>query len=96
MAQQPPAITFEDIPLDEARRIGRGPRMDPALYQAIKEKIQSLDNTASRFTIPEGTSLTAIRLNRPNPYRRLTDTLPQRSGGFHLDKVFGARDHNFY
>jgi radical SAM protein with 4Fe4S-binding SPASM domain len=29
MAQPPSPIHFEDIPIDEARRIGRGPRMDP-------------------------------------------------------------------
>ena len=27
MAQQPPTIEFEDVPLDEARRMSRGPRM---------------------------------------------------------------------
>jgi hypothetical protein len=61
MAQQPPPIQFEDIPLDEARRMGRGPRMDPALYQAFKDKIQSLDNTATRLTLPEGTSPTTLK-----------------------------------
>jgi hypothetical protein len=61
MAQEPPAIHFEDIPLAEARTMGRGPRMDPELYQAFKEKIQSLDNTATRITIPEGTSPTTMK-----------------------------------
>ena len=61
MAQQPSPIHFEDIPIDEARRIGRGPRMDPALYQALKENIQSLDNTATRITLPEGTSPTTMK-----------------------------------
>ena len=61
MAQEPPAIHFEDIPLAEARTMGRGPRMDPELYQAFKEKIQSLDNTATRVTIPEGTSPTTMK-----------------------------------
>ena len=61
MAQQPPPIHFEDIPLDEARRIGRGPRMDPELYQALKGNIQSLDNTATRITLPEGTSPTTMK-----------------------------------
>ena len=61
MAQQPPAIHFEDIPLAEARTMGRGPRMDPELYQALKGKIQSLDNTATRITIPEGTSPTTMK-----------------------------------
>jgi hypothetical protein len=61
MAQQPPAIHFEDIPLAEARTMGRGPRMDPELYQALKGKIQSLDNTATRITISEGTSPTTMK-----------------------------------
>jgi hypothetical protein len=61
MAQEPPAIQFEDIPLAEARTMGRGPRMDPALYQALKDKIQSLDNTATRLTLPEGTSPTTMK-----------------------------------
>lgn len=61
MAQEPPAIHFEDIPIDEARTMGRGSRMDPALYQAFKEKIQSLDNTATRITILEGTSPTTMK-----------------------------------
>ena len=26
MAEQPPSFRFEDVPLDEARRMGRGPR----------------------------------------------------------------------
>ena len=58
MAQEPPAIHFEDIPLAEARTMGRSPRMDPALYQAFKDKIQSLDNTATRLMLPEGSSPT--------------------------------------
>jgi precorrin-4 methylase len=61
MAQQTPPIQFEDIPLEQARRMGRGPRMDPELYHAFKEKIQSLDNTATRITIPEGTSPTTMK-----------------------------------
>jgi precorrin-4 methylase len=61
MAQQPTEITFEDIPLHQARTMGRGPRMDPELYHAFKEKIQSLDNTATRITIPEGTSPTTMK-----------------------------------
>jgi hypothetical protein len=32
MAQQPPTIAFEDVPLDEARRMGRGPHMEPILH----------------------------------------------------------------
>jgi hypothetical protein len=53
MAQQPPPIYFEDIPLAQARAMGRGPRMDPELYHTLKEKIESLANTATRLTLPE-------------------------------------------
>jgi hypothetical protein len=51
MAEQSP-IQFEDIPLAEARTMSRGPRMDPELYQTLKGKIQTLDNTATRVTLP--------------------------------------------
>jgi hypothetical protein len=54
-------IQFEDVPLEEARRMGRGPRMDPELYHAIREKIQSLDSTATRIALPEGTSPTTMK-----------------------------------
>jgi hypothetical protein len=53
MAERSPIIEFEDVPLTEARRMSRGLRMDPELYHALREKIQSLDNTATRLTIPE-------------------------------------------
>src|SRR5688500_997919 len=55
------AIQFEDVPLDEARRMGRGPRMDPYLYQALKEKIHTLDGSAARLTLPDGTSPTTMK-----------------------------------
>jgi hypothetical protein len=80
MAEQFPSIQFEDVPLEEAQRMGRGPRMDPALYQAFKEKIQSLNNTATRLTLPEGTGhntmknrllRVAAELNTPITVRRI-------------------------
>jgi hypothetical protein len=61
MAQQPPPIHFEDIPLAQARTMGRGPRIAPELYHAFKDKIQSLDNIATRATLPEGTSPTTMK-----------------------------------
>ena len=61
MADPSSPIQFEDVPLDEARRMGRGPRMDPELYNALKEKIQSLDDTATRLMVPEGTSVTTMK-----------------------------------
>jgi hypothetical protein len=80
MAEPQPPIQFEDISIDEARRMGRGPRMDPAIYQAFKEKIQSLDNSATRLTIPEGTNQATMKnrllrvaaeLNTPITVRRV-------------------------
>jgi hypothetical protein len=56
MAEHPPSIQFEDVPLEEARRMGRGPRMDPQLYQALRTRIQALSDQAVRLTIPDGTS----------------------------------------
>ena len=61
MADQPSSFQFEDVPLDEARRMGRGPRMNPELYNALKQKIQSLDTTATRMPLPEGTNPTTMK-----------------------------------
>jgi hypothetical protein len=61
MAQQPQTIHFEDVPLAEARTMGRGPRMDPELYHALHQKLQALDNSATRMTIPEGTSSATLK-----------------------------------
>lgn len=55
MAEQPPSFQFEDVPLDEARRLGRGPRMDPELYQELRTRIQSLSDQAVRMITPDGT-----------------------------------------
>jgi hypothetical protein len=49
MAQQAPSIQFEDIPLDEARKMGRGPRMEPMLYDTLRKKIQALSDQAARI-----------------------------------------------
>src|SRR5947208_9777446 len=61
MAEQSPIVECEDIFLDEARRIAQGPRMDPELYHALKEKIQSLDNGTTRLTVSEGTSTATMK-----------------------------------
>ncbi len=80
MAQQSPPIQFEDIPIEEARRMGRGPRMDPQLYQELRSKIRSLSDQAVRMAIPDGTSLAAMKnrirsvaveLNIPVTIRRI-------------------------
>jgi hypothetical protein len=63
MAEQPPNLQFEDVPLDEARRMGRGPRMEPMLYETLRKKIQDLSTAAVRIRLgPE------IRLERMKNY----------------------------
>ena len=61
MADHVSPIQFEDVPLDEARRMGRGPRMDPQLYQELTTRIPVLSSHAVHMTIPEGTSPTTMK-----------------------------------
>jgi len=49
MAQQVPPIRFEDIPLTEARRMSRGPRMEFLLYDTLRTRIQSLSDQGTRI-----------------------------------------------
>jgi hypothetical protein len=49
MADPLSPFQFEDVPLDEARRMGRGPRMKPMLYDTLRQKIQSLSSEATRI-----------------------------------------------
>ena len=49
MPDQSSSIQFEDVPLDEARRMGRGSRMEPMLYDTLRQKIQSLSIEATRI-----------------------------------------------
>jgi hypothetical protein len=56
MEHRRPSIEFEDIPLEEARKMGRGPRMDPILYTALKSKISTLSDNAARMNLPSGVS----------------------------------------
>ena len=60
MADQSSSFQFEDVPLDEARRMGRGPRMEPMLYDTLRQKIQSLSNEATRIRL--GPEITPQRM----------------------------------
>ena len=51
MADQAPSFQFEDVPLDEARRMGRGPRMEPMIYDTLRQKIQALSSEATRIRL---------------------------------------------
>jgi hypothetical protein len=59
MANQSP-IHFEDVPLDEARRMGRSPRMEPLLYDTLKKKVQALSGDAVRIRL--GPEITQKRM----------------------------------
>jgi hypothetical protein len=47
MAEHPPAIPSEGVPLDQARGMDRGPRIDPERYHALTQNIPSCDTGAS-------------------------------------------------
>jgi hypothetical protein len=51
MADDRQGMEFEEIPLEEARRMGRGPRMEPLLYDTLRTKIQSLSTEATRIRL---------------------------------------------
>ena len=51
MADDRQGMEFEDIPLEEAQRMGRGPRMEPLLYDTLRQKIQSLSTEATRIRL---------------------------------------------
>src|SRR5215510_4570692 len=52
MADQSP-IHFEDLPMEQARLMGRGPRMEPLLYDTLRKKIQALTTEAIRIRLGE-------------------------------------------
>jgi hypothetical protein len=51
---------FEDIPLEEARLMGRAPRMEPLLYDTLRKKIQALRSEATRVRL--GPEITQRRM----------------------------------
>jgi hypothetical protein len=82
MADQASSFQFEDVPLDEARRMGRGPRMEPMLYDTLRHKIRSLSTEATRIHLgpeirPERMKNYLLRiareLNVPITVRRVPD-----------------------
>src|SRR5215218_8305443 len=60
MADPSSPIEFEDVPLEEARRMGRGPRMEPMLYDTLRQKIQALSSKATRIRL--GPEITPQRM----------------------------------
>jgi hypothetical protein len=76
MAQPPAPIQFDDLPLEEARKMGRGPRMEPQFYQA-------LDTTATRVTFPASTNPTTMktRIRRVAAELQVPVTVRKVAGG---------------
>jgi hypothetical protein len=63
MADPSSPFQFEDVPLDQARMMGRGgPRMEPMLYDTLRTKIQSLSSEAVRIHL--GPEITPQRMKR--------------------------------
>jgi hypothetical protein len=60
MADPSSPLEFEDVPLDEARRMGRSPRMEPMLYETLRQKIQALSSEATRIRL--GPEITPQRM----------------------------------
>jgi hypothetical protein len=60
MADQPSPFLFDDVPPDEARRMGRGPRMEPMLYETLPQKIQTLSSETVRIRL--GPEITPTRM----------------------------------
>jgi hypothetical protein len=83
MAEPLSSIQFEDIPIEEARRMGRGPRMDPQPYQELKTRLTALSSQAVHMTIPEGTSPTTMknRILRMASELRIPVTIRKVPGG---------------
>jgi hypothetical protein len=61
MAQRPPTIAWDNVPLDAVGKLSRGPREEPEFYNACKGKILSLDGGAARMPLPEGTGPTTMK-----------------------------------
>jgi hypothetical protein len=83
MAEPVSSIHFEDIPIEEARKMGRGPRMDPQLYQELKTRLPGLSSHAVHMTIPAGTSPNTMknRILRIAVELRIPVTIRKVSGG---------------
>jgi hypothetical protein len=60
MADELPHIEFEDVPIDQARLMGRGPRMELMLYETLRKKIQDLSTAAVRIHL--GPEITPQRM----------------------------------
>jgi hypothetical protein len=89
LAQRSPTIESEDVLLDEARRMSRGPRIDPELSYALKENVQSLDTIATRMLLPDGTSPTTMNNRILRVAAELGIPVTIRSVGMSANRLHG-------
>jgi len=61
MALQDPSIPCKDIPLEEAHSMRRGPRLEPWLYQTLKDQIHSRGQTAAYIMVPASANRTTMK-----------------------------------
>ena len=54
-------IEFEEVSLEEARRMGRGPRMEPLLYDTLRQKIQTMTSEATQIRLGPEISPTRMK-----------------------------------
>src|SRR5688500_15449201 len=62
MADDRNDMAFEEISLAEARTMGRGPRMEPLLYNTLRSKIQALSTEATRIHL--GPEIRPVRMKQ--------------------------------
>jgi len=61
MPPAPPPLLFEELPLLQARTLGRGPWLDPVLHQALREQMAALSTRAVRMRLPRGVNTQTMR-----------------------------------
>jgi hypothetical protein len=95
MAGQSSLIAFADVPLEEARRIGRGPHMDPQFCLELRTRIPSRSDQAVRMTILDGTSPTTMknRILRVAAELGMPATIRRVPGGLRFWRSSDADDH---
>jgi hypothetical protein len=83
MTQRPPIIACEDVPLDEARYMSRGSRMDSEGYHALTQNIPALDTTAAHMPLLAGVNPATMknRILRLATERGIPVTLRKIPGG---------------
>jgi hypothetical protein len=83
MAERPPSVPFEALPLNDARRRGRGPRLEPMLYDTVRKHIQALSAEATRVRPGPGSRPERMQHDLPRIARELNVpvTVRQVPGG---------------